>query len=459
MIGPEDHDRVKITASFPRVHALWTNPALRGMAGVFVLRITITALSFALITLAARAMPLSAFGTYSILFSAAGLFCILATVGQQVLLMRSWNEYSASGQIGLLKGALIFAGLVCGAGGVLVAIPFYAWFAASQGSVVALAVTLYLIALSVLLTTSHLVRTAVGVGIGDGVGNLSLTVPPTIYLCWIMLTGASAKLDTVFFLMAAGAIACIAWHVASISRLIRRRFPNFASTPAVFDWPSWRSRSLKLWLSNSLEASNQYLDVLIVGALMSPGVAGAYFVTSRLANAFAMATDAIHMFSTRHIPDLYFRKEFVELGALLDHVAGVTLLVVVAGMAVIIGAGHWMLLVFSAAYVPYYGALVTLSLGMASLAASGPSGSILMLTGHESRYLGVIGASVLLRVVGFAVLIPSFGVMGAAVATTLSFVFMAVALTWSVKATTGIDGSVLRLRDALGRRTAVAGPN
>ena len=71
-----------LASSIARLNALWTNPALRGMAGVFALRITITALSFALITLAARTMSLSAFGTYSILFSAAGLFCIVATVGQ-----------------------------------------------------------------------------------------------------------------------------------------------------------------------------------------------------------------------------------------------------------------------------------------------------------------------------------------------------------------------------------------
>ena len=96
---------------------------------------------------------------------------------------------------------------------------------------------------------------------------------------------------------------------------------------------------------------------------------------------------------------------------------------------------------------------------VAALAASGPSGSILMLTGHESRYLGIIGASVLLRVIGFAVLIPVFGVIGAAVATTLSFVFMAVMLALSAKKMTGIDGSVLRLRDVVWRRPAVVEPH
>jgi O-antigen/teichoic acid export membrane protein len=178
---------------------------------------------------------------------------------------------------------------------------------------------------------------------------------------------------------------------------------------------------------------------------MNPSVAGAYFVTTRLANAFAMATDAIHMFSTRHIPDLYYRGQFTALNTLLDSVAGVTLAVLAAGMIVILGGGHWLLMAFSDAYVPYYGALAVLSFGMAAVAAAGPSGSILMLTGHEGRYLAIIGVTVLIRTIGFFVLIPAFGVIGAVAATTVSFVCMALMLRTSAKNVAGIDGSVLRL--------------
>src|ERR1700704_4821824 len=126
-----------------------------GMAGVFMLRIAITGSNFALISLAARALGEYRFGTYSILFSAAGLFCIVATFGQQILVMRSWNEYSSVNQQGLLKGALIFSCLTCVAGSVLVAIPFYGWFAASHAPLLSLSVTLYLVEFSVVMTTSH----------------------------------------------------------------------------------------------------------------------------------------------------------------------------------------------------------------------------------------------------------------------------------------------------------------
>jgi O-antigen/teichoic acid export membrane protein len=436
---------VKLSAAIGKINELRSNPAMLGMAGVFMLRIAITGSNFALISLAARALGEYRFGTYSILFSAAGLFCIVATFGQQILVMRSWNEYSSVDQQSLLKGALIFSCLTCVAGSVLVAIPFYGWLAASHAPLLSLSVMLYLVALSVVMTTSHLVRTALGVGIGDGFGNLLLVIPPILYLLFGRAYGNKAEIDTLFMLMAAGGSSAIVIHLVLMWRRIHDRLPNFMVCKAAWDLPRWRARSFKLWISNALEASNQYVDVLIIGTLMDPSVAGAYFVTTRLANAFAMATDAIHMFSTRHIPDLYYRRQFGQLDTLLDSVAGVTLAVLLGGMIVILGCGHWLLMAFSAAYVPYYGALAVLSFGMAAVAAAGPSGSILMLTGHEGRYLSIIGATVLIRTIGFLVLIPLFGVMGAVAATTLSFVAMALMLRTSARSVAGIDGSVLRL--------------
>lgn len=444
-----------IAAALHKLIDLRKSPAMRGIAGVFALRMTITILNFALISLAARVLGVSAFGTYSILFSAAGLFSIIATAGQQVLVMRFWNEYSSAGQMGFLKGALTFSCVVCLIGSILVAIPFYVWLVMAYDMPIATAITLYLVALSALLTTSHLVRTAVGVGTGDGFGNLSLAIPPIVYLLLCLERGTVADVSVVFLLMALGAVSSVVFHIATLWRALQRRFPGFKTAKAAYDISLWRARSFKLWLSNSLEASNQYIDVLIIGALMNPTVAGAYFVTSRLANAFSMATDAIHMFSTRHIPDLYYRRQFTQLGSLLDTVSGVTLAVIAAGMIVIVGGGQWILMAFSSAYVPYHDALIVLSLGMAAVAAAGPSGSILMLTGHEGRYLSVIGLTVLLRMIGFWILIPHFQVMGAVVATTLSFACMAILLRASTVSSTKIDGSILRLISRYWRRPAI----
>lgn len=425
--------------------AAWSSVLSRGIAGVFLLKGSTIVLSFVLITLASRVLGTETFGTYSVLFSAVGLFCVVATFGQQVLLMRSWNEFVAADAPGFLKGALLFGAGTCLVGSAVISLGSFMWVTSFEGEVLALSVAAYLALLAMVTTSSHLVRTAVGVGAGDGYGNLLTIAPPIIYLgaCWI--SGSAAELSVVFFLFALGALLGLTIHFGIMWRMVRKVFPAFAGAAPRYDMRSWTSRSFKLWVSNALEASNQYLDVLLIGYLMSPGIAGAYFVTTRLANAFATAADALHMFSTRHIPDYYYRGAMKPLGDLLDSVARTTLIITVGGLVLMVVSGQPLLGIFNAEYVSYFPALLLLSLGTATVGAVGPSGSILMLTGHEGRYLSIIAISVGTRIIGFAALIPAFGIMGAAVATSASFVLMALMLRHAAKRLTGIDASVVRL--------------
>jgi O-antigen/teichoic acid export membrane protein len=428
-----------------RLSGFAKNPAVRGIAGVFVMKSSIIVANFALIMLAARVLDTEAFGVFSILFAASGLFCIVATFGQQVSIMRWWNEYTAANDPATLKGVLRFSTATVFLGCAVIAAGFFFWAASTHTLLLAAAVTLYMVSQATVLTSSHLVRTAISVGAGDGYGNLLVSVPALIYLAAVLLAGGSAESSTIFFMFAAGAATAMALHTIFLRRKIRALYPNFASVRPRYEAAEWRARSFKLWISNGLEAANQYLDVLIIGYLMSPAVAGAYFVTTRLANAFATASDTMHMFSTRHIPDLYYRGEFKQLNSLLNSVAAITLAVIAVGMVVILGGGKFFLMVFNEAYVPYYAALAVLCFGTAAVAAAGPSGSILMLTGHEGRYLRIIAITVIIRAVGFFVLIPFFGIMGAVSATTISFVLMTAMLRYASKKLTGLDGSVVRL--------------
>ncbi|MDQ2632444.1 MAG: lipopolysaccharide biosynthesis protein [Pseudomonadota bacterium] len=428
-----------------RLAALGRNPAIRGIAGVFVMKSSIIVANFTLIMLAARVLDTHRFGTFSIMFSAAGLFCIVATFGQQVSIMRSWNEYVAADDPALLKGALRFSVAACLIACAVVAVGFYFWAASTHATLLAIAATLFLVAQAAVLTSSHLVRTAIGVGRGDALGSLAVVLPALAYLAASLAAGAEANLSTVFFLFSAGAIAAMLLQFAFLWRKLRALYPDFTAVKPRYDGAVWRARSFKLWISNGLEAANQYLDVLIIGYLMSPAVAGAYFVTTRLANAFAAASDTMHMFSTRHIPDLYYRGEFRQLDSLLNSVAAITLAVIVAGMVVVLAGGQFFLMIVNEAYVPYYPALAVLCFGTAAVAAAGPSGSILMLTGHEGRYLMIIALTVLMRAAGFFVLIPIFGIMGAVSATTISFIFLATTLRHFSKKLAGLDGSVARL--------------
>ena len=429
---------------FARALGLVRQPAAGGIAGAVALKASVVALNFALIFLAARVLGRKDFGAYSIVFSAAGLLSVVATFGQQMLVMRSWSEYAGGHEAGLLKGSLIFSTAICLAGAFAAAAGFFIWLEGAEGIAMASAVGLYAFLLTLVMFSSHLVRSAVGVPRGDGHANLTAAAPPAAFLLFCLLAGQPASLATVFLLFAAGLGAALAVHAGSM-RKVMKALPAFAAARPRFDVASWRPRSVKLWLSSALEASNQYLDVLIIGLMMSSSVAGAYFVTTRLANAFATSSDAVNMFATRHIPELYFRRDGRALAALLNSIAWITGLMILGGAAVLLGGGERLLAAFDPDYARYFPQLAVLSVGTAAVAAVGPSASVLMLTGHEGRYLAILATSISIRAAGFLLLIPAFGLLGAVVATSLSFVAMALQLRHFSRALTGLDCSVGRL--------------
>lgn len=428
-----------------RVVAFLLRPDIRGMAVVILIKGMMVVLNFALIALAARALDTDGFGYYSILFSAAGLLLISAAAGQELFVIRSWNEFVATGDVGRIKGLFVFSLGVCLVACVVIAAGFLPWVTWSFGWETALAATSFLVVSAMLQITNHLLRTAVGVAAGDGIGNVCQVLPPILYLAWCLVSGTEANVTGVFTFLALGAVTGVVIHVWLMRRLVIGLFPAIGSVRAVSDRLEWFARSARLWASNSLEAVNQYVDVLIIGYMMSPTIAGAYFVTVRLANLFAAAADSINLFATRHFSRLYYQGDEQELHRFLDSVAWITLAFIVVGLLGIAGGGYFALYFINEAYAAYYPELLILCCGTAALAVARPCGSILMLTGFESQYLRIIAISVLIRVIALFALIPYFGVMGAVVSTAASFVLAAAMMRRSAKASTGLDATIVRL--------------
>ena len=436
-----------------RLVSLLRRPEMRGMALVIVVKVMMVVLNFTLIALAARALDAEGFGYYSILFSAAGLLLIGAAAGQELFVIRLWNEFVAGNDPERLKGLFLFSMSVIAAAGAVIAAIFLPWVSWSFGVETAVAVTLFLLISAALQVSNHLLRTAVSVAAGDGLGNLLQIAPALAYLGWCLAMGGEAKVAGVFAFLAVGAFAGLLVHLAMMRKLVLRLFPGFGAVRAAFERRQWLGRSLRLWGANSLEAVNQHVDVLIIGFLLSPTVAGAYFVTVRLANLFAAAADSINLFATRHFSRLYFSGDTEELDGFLNSVAWITLAFIGVGMLGIAAGGYFALYFINPDYASYYPELLVLCLGTAALAVARPCGSILMLTGHEGRYLRIIAISVVVRVAALFALIPQFGVMGAVVATAASFVLAAGMMRRSAEAETGLDATVVRLM-RLHRQTA-----
>lgn len=444
-----------MNVSAGRIKQLLETSAMFSLATAFLARGGTAGLIFLLIALAARELDVESFGLFSMFYSMAGMLALIAAGGQQTLIMRSWNEYTAAGDAERFKGALVFGGAVFFVGLPIISAGLFCTLAYWYPWPLALAVTSYMAGLALVTCTAHLVRAAVGIEAGDGLANLLTLIIPIGYLVAHLFIPEQAGLAELFFLFPLGPLIAAAIHVSLLRSRISEAFPAFKALAPSFDVGIWGKRSVKLWLFNVLEATNQFLDVLLLGLLLNPAAAGAYFILTRLANTFIIAEGAVQFYSSRHVPRLYFQGDFKQLDHHLYIVALACGALVPTGLLAMWIAGPYILALFGPEYVQYSSLLLLLSLGTAALLGAGASGILLTFTGHEGWLGAILAATVAARLVGFVLVVPSLHIAGAALVTASSFILMSAALWYFARKLTKMDGSVIRIISRPGGRESL----
>jgi O-antigen/teichoic acid export membrane protein len=414
----------------------------RGVAGTILLKVGSGGLAFAMFSLAARAMSPDGFGMFATWLSVAQIASVVGLIGQELLLVRFLNEYQARGQADLAKGVLL-SSLRNSSLAMLIAIATVATVAILRGEwwLLVLSVSAFTAVNAGLMLGSQVARSLVSILMGEGNREFFWRIAVVVFLVVVLSAGGRLDPAEMFAAMAVAMAVCLIVQVVSIARVL----PDLRDVTMRSETSRWRSSALYFWIASILEAANQYFDVILVYWLLDPTTAGIYFAASRLANIFAMLSAALYTFAARRLPALYFSKHHHEFEHTLQLMAEVTGLCVVGGLAIIwIGASN-LLALFGPHFAAQQWVLIVLALGTAFQAAGGPAAAVLQLTGHEGDYVPVVAANVVLRLVGFLILIPWLGLLGAAISATVALVIATVILNLLCRRRTGVDPSVLVL--------------
>ncbi len=95
--------------------------------------------------------------------------------------------------------------------------------------------------------------------------------------------------------------------------------------------------------------------------------------------------------------------------------------------------GYPLLALFGTDYVAGYGALAVLGVGLLARASVGHAGDLLIVLGHQRDGLFIAILSLGMNVVLAVVLVPIFGILGAAISTACSQVVCAATLAYFVR--------------------------
>lgn len=367
----------------------------------------------------ARVLGARAFGQYSFVFNLVQLIATPTDLGASASVTRFIPEYRVQDRPALLRGLVLVVQLVPVVLATLVA-GLTAGVLALTGST-SLAPGLLLAAVA---TMPLFVLSIVLMNVFRAFGGLVTAFAPVLVLQPALLLAAVLAFPSADVLLFAWlTLGSLVVVVLLQLLLLRHRLRSLAPSPREYSVGHWLEVSLPMLLINLLQLAFQRLDIVAVGLLLGAREAGIYTIANRLAVAAGSLQKAMTTVVAPQMSSLHWSGQTREVERLVLH--GLRLVVVPAALVtlLLVVAGRPILGLIDDPYRAGYAALVVYSLGQLASVAAGPVGWLAALIGEQRAMARITAFSALVAVVGYAILIPTIGIAGAAAANSIGVVY------------------------------------
>ncbi|MEM7290317.1 MAG: polysaccharide biosynthesis C-terminal domain-containing protein [Pseudomonadota bacterium] len=261
--------------------------------------------------------------------------------------------------------------------------------------------------------------------------------------------GATAMTAAYCALLASFAIAV--FQLAGIGVKLHKNIPL---QQPIFKTRYWIAITLPIFLVESFYVILTSVDVLFMAWLATPEETAIYFAATKILALvhfvyFAVRSASAHRYSSYHASG--------NTQALSDYVRQSVSWtfwpsLVIGAMMVL--TGEYFLCLFGDEFISGAAVLGVLVAGIVIRSSVGPAESLLVMTGNQNACALIYVCALFVNVTLNVSLIPQYGMMGAAIATTIAFTFESLALYAAIKRSLGIHAFVFPLT---GRRTTSGG--
>ena len=229
------------------------------------------------------------------------------------------------------------------------------------------------------------------------------------------------------------------------------RFPPMAHTiptatplpAATYETRRWGRVAGPLLLSSLFFYASGQVDVLMLGLFEQHAAVGFYSAAARTATLGSLALTAANAVAAPQIAELHARRESLLLQRFVTRVSRLIFWPSLAVAAGLWGLGEPILSLFGTSFTAAVWPLRLLVLAHLIDALTGPVGYLLDLTGHHLASTHVYGWTALVNIVLNLVAIPTYGMLGAALATAASIALRNVWLYVLARRRLGIHASFL----------------
>lgn len=421
---------------------------VRGAGSGFSMRIAGAAFAFFYHALLARLLGAELAGIYYLAFTTVSVAIIAGRVGLDNALLRFTATHAAAGNWDAVKGlyrqGIRITLLASGLSTVLVVLgaPLIAHSIFSEP---ALVTPLRWMALSIVPTSLLFVPGEMLKGLkrpGDG---MFVEVSGTSILGFLFLLVLGIW-GGVLAPVLAFVLAAVAMMIVGMYLWRRAAHDQMRVVDGNFSRRLLLTTSFPLFLVMLMELVMRYSDTILIGIFADAADVGVYAVAMRTAMLTAFFLAAVNSIAAPKLAALHHQGDTRALEAVTQNSAKLMTILAAPMLLLFMLAPTWVLQVFGEDFKRGAAALSILAAGQFVNVATGSVRHLLMMTGHERTLLNNFAVATSFNIVLNLLLIPRYGINGAAVAAALSVIIVNVLAAFSVYKKLGVVSVGLKRR-------------
>lgn len=413
---------------------------IKGTAGAFLLKVSSVLLWLVTYIALARWLGPHHFGVYAYIVSIINILCVPAALGLPEFIVREVASFRVKQQWGLIKGLLRRADqtvmisasciILLGAGAAFTFLP-----QSEKTTAFYIALPLLIInpLVSVKQATLRGFRRIIFGLLPDSLLRPGLFL---ILLAAFYYSGTRCDEKSALAMLLLASSVCL---VFGFFVVWRSTCDNGKDVSVQYQTSTWIKGALPFILLDSMMVISNQTDMVMLGIFRTPSEVGLYKVASQGAQMVIFILFAVNMTIGPLVSELYHSQRMQELQKLITSSSRVIVCISVpVAVALMIWGRPIITLLFGKEYALSSVPLVILCAGQLISAVMGSVGLILNMTGYEKDTLKGLVGSALINVLLNLLLIPRFGIEGAAVATSISVAFWNTLLGFYVYKKVGI---------------------
>lgn len=279
-----------------------------------------------------------------------------------------------------------------------------------------------------------------------GIKNMALAyVPLTVVFPLLVIASAffyrnalsSNRAIIITWLGLSVAIALQLW-------IFNRQLPQQCShTPAIYSRGEWFAVALPLLFNDSAFVVLSQTDTIMTGAILGSLQVGIYSAAFKTAAGTSFILAGVNAIAAPMFATLHAQGDYEGLQQLTATVARWMFYPTLVFALILIIFGDRVLGLFGEEFVAARWTMTILIVGQLVNVGAGSVGYLMQMTGHQKQSAIVMGCTAILNLVLNAVLIPAFGIMGAAIATATTMALWNIWLHQLVVKHLGVKPSII----------------